>query len=417
MASRYAAAGEGPPAGVLKEGTGRAPARILIADGHGTDLLEDVTRTGGLKQAKYEKVPPNRYYITFQICGKISAFASETVQEMIASRVATLGRVPDRPKDRTNICDSDYMEYKHQLALVFEPLTSLEYADPVGSKWSDLVTAMKSELKKRKNAPLKTYPSDKTYRDYGGKEATIKQGLCDLYDRFIHIHYPGDRYVDNRFTPTNYMKGNPTSPHPDWRYPVAGASGLLDRDMLITLKPQDKFKEVAGEHRMDEAGREGRPPIENFYMASVFPTLSTVRDYIDREAGTREGTREGVARRKAAEEDAIRRISSGEGGPVGKTRVSDILTKPELIPKASDVFRANGRPELADAVAAIEPPADAPVVLMYPVCRSVWGEEGPAKRAAALAASASLEQETAGGKRRTYRKKRRVRKSTRRTRQ
>jgi hypothetical protein len=308
------------------------------------------------------------------------------------------------------------MEYKHQLALVFEPLTSLEYADPVGSKWSDLVTAMKSELKKRKNAPLKTYPSDKTYRDYSGGSATIKQGLCDLYDRFIHIHYPGDRYVDNRFTPTNYVKGNPASPYPYWRYPTAGVSGLLDRDMLITLKPQDKFKEVAGDHRMDEAGREGRPPIENFYMASVFPTLSTVRDYIDREAGTREGTREGVARRKAAEEDAIRRISSGEGGPVGRTRVSDILTNPELIPKASDVFRANGRPELADAVAAIEPSSGAPVVLLYPVCRSVWGEK-PAERAAALAASASLERETAGGKRRTYRKKRRARKSTRRTRQ
>lgn len=403
MASRYAAAGEGPPA---KEGTGHSPIRFLIADGHGMDCIESVTREGGLYKPALKRVPPNRYYITFQTCGKLSYYSSSKIQKAVASRVPALNRVPPKPADPSVRCDSDYMEFKHQLARVFRTLNSIRCADPEQANTPKFRNMLK-ETEARKDAPLKTYsPHTKEY-------------LCEFYDQYIHIHYPGDEYVDNTFVPTSY---SPTGGV--YMSPQASMGGILDKDMLVAVglgtplmlnRPVSEAEDAVRGATLHPGFRERRQPIENFYMASVYPTLRDVREMIDKKITPRAASlRLGQPRKHEAEEAVIEELYKNRDW---YRTVSQILEDPALTPKASAVFEANGRADLAATIAAFEPPEGAPIVLAYPVCRYV-PPNAPVLRAASLAAAASYARETSGGKRRrTYRKKRRVRKSTRRTRQ
>lgn len=392
-------------------------ARVFMLDGHGADCVKYSPTEAEPDRVTMDVkiVPKNKYFITIVPSGELSYYDTTVAQQSFISRDADWEKIPPKHTgSKEALCDSDYMEFKHKIARYYDIVYIILRRGPEAGGDYDLIEPFARDLVRGSalaNKPLREYPKE------------LKKILCEIYNRRIHVHYPGDTYVDNSFSPINY--------HSNLREKTAmiGAGGVIDRDAAMFLGTSFRSTtQMALYHSERETAWR---PLEDFYRASVWPSILDikVRKEFEKLPKTRAVN--------YADRRIIEQLYEGTYLPVSyimdmeKPKASELLRDfathmRELAAAATDehdkefnIEKSNEAFALAKALETTVEGGDRPEIYYYPVCRDVAKIPGAAA-AVALRAAESLQQEVGEGgrrKRKTYRKKRRTRKTTRRTRQ
>ncbi len=257
---------------------------------------------------------------------------------------------------------SDYMRFKHEVANAFDVVYAYSIEKPSKGHLYDFTM---SEFATEVRAPDRLSFDELLVKGADSRYLGLFDELCDLYDRRIHIRYPGEAIADNRFTPISYVtnkKGQFVG--------MDAAAGLIDSEIFSSLNRGTQAT-LTRNYTLAEVDKNPKL-LRELYSASIYPTKADIETFLD-DPTTK-------AKIKAI-------TNKEEPTQIGKTLV--VLNR-EFHRPLSELI-----PEIVENYGVT---AKNPIVLYYPMCRafSEDPETKAEKKQVQLARAKSFEAEVTG---------------------